>query len=188
MTGRPMLRDLARRIEDQGGDAVILDRIADGDTITKIARDWDVSRRMIYDWIHLDEEREQAWAKAKTMSADALVDQAADALESAPATPTNADVSLIDKRVNFKKWLAAKRDRDQYGEEEKRGVEVNVNLQELHLNALREAGGMNGHPKNQEIESVGNAAGVLTVQDADFEVVEEGVDEVLADLMEDDSV
>lgn len=179
MTGRPMLRDLARRIEDQGGNSVIFDRIADGDTISKIASDWDVSRRMIYDWIHLDADREREWAQAKRMSADALVDKAAEALERAPGTPTNADVSLIDKKVNFNKWLAGKRDADQYGEKDKAGVEVTLNLNELHMTALRERGSMALHPKNRNvIEQVDNGRLI----EADFEVVED----IHADLMEED--
>ena len=66
MTGRPLLVELAKRIDEAGGDHVVLDRIADGVTMRVIAESYGVSRRMIYDWIHAGgDEREKGWELAR---------------------------------------------------------------------------------------------------------------------------
>ena len=62
-------------IRKQGGDHVILDRIANGERMNAIGADYDVSRQYIYSWIHAGgPDREKAWREAKRWSADALVD------------------------------------------------------------------------------------------------------------------
>jgi predicted DNA-binding protein YlxM (UPF0122 family) len=135
VAGRPVLNALAVKIEEAGGDEVILGRIAAGDYLTTIAEDWGVSRQVVYDWIRSNEDRKKAYEHAKSLSADGLVERAAEDLEE--ASVVSAQSFAKDKaRSEFKKWLASKRDREQYGETPPQ-TNVNLNLGMVHLQALR---------------------------------------------------
>ena len=174
MPGRQRLQALGARIEGQGGEAVIFDRIADGETITAICRTYSVSRRMIYNWIHAGgEDREHGWKLAKELSAEAHAEKAGEVLEDvAGGIITTADVSLAGKRSAYHQWLAGKRNRKEFGEDAgKVNVQVNV-LADLHLDALRKAGSMSTNslpsPNTESIEE----AEVLAVLPAASEVEE----------------
>ena len=79
---------------------------------------------------------------ARTLSADAMADDALEILDMLQSQPllSNAEVSLATSRANFRKWLASVRNRAEYGEREKAGVSLNVSIRQLHLDALRAGG------------------------------------------------
>ena len=135
MPGRPVLRELAKRIAAEGGDHTVFDRIVEGETITAIAKSYDLSRRMIYDWIHQSTEREGAWAEAKRLSADALIEEGGEILDDTSAALTSSGATMAQARANWRKWLATTRDRKQYGEE--KAPLISLNIGEAHLRALR---------------------------------------------------
>jgi hypothetical protein len=134
--GRPVLNALAAQIEEAGGDEVILERIAAGEFLTTIAQDWSVSRQLLYSWIRLREDRTEAYKVAKRLGADGLVEAAADDLENA-SVASSQHFARDKAKSEFKKWLATKRDREQYGETPPQ-TNVNLNLGLVHLQALRE--------------------------------------------------
>lgn len=146
---------LCGEIERQGGDDVILDRIAAGDKVTQIAKDYGVSHTMLWRWAKQNPERKAAYDEARRLSADALVDKAQGGLEECEAD-NSAQVSLANSKANFYRWLAGVRDRDQYGEAQQKQV---VNIAELHLNALRAYGG----PSQRQLEAE-------TTQEADYTI------------------
>lgn len=135
MTGRPLLRALENSIVDDGGNGVIFDRIAGGEYLTAIAEDWNVSVQLLRKWIRLDDERVVEYEVAKRMSADALVEDAGKILDDAE-TISSQHIAKATSRANFKKWLAAKRDREQYGEDVA-SLNLNLDLGGIHLDALR---------------------------------------------------
>ena len=174
MPGRQRLQALGARIEGQGGEAVIFDRIADGETITAICRTYSVSRRMIYNWIHAGgEDREHGWKLAKELSAEAHAEKAGEVLEDvAGGIITTADVSLAGKRSAYHQWLAGKRNRKEFGEDAgKVNVQVNV-LADLHLDALRKAGSMTS-PQSPEVIEDADVLAVLPAASEVEELVEE---------------
>ncbi len=135
MPGQPKLQALASAIEEAGGDDVIFDRIADGDYLTEVAAEWDVSSQLLRKWIKLSPERLKAYEAAKTASADALVEDAGRILDKA-STVSSQHIQKARAQSGFKTWLAGKRDREQYGDEQA-AVNLNLNLNSLHLDALR---------------------------------------------------
>lgn len=153
MAGQPKMAALSAEIERQGGDDVILDRIAAGDRVTQIARDYGVSHTMLWRWAKQNPERKAAYDEARRLSADALVDKAQGGLEECTAD-NSAQVSLANSKANFYRWLAGVRDRVQYGEEKQV-----VNIAELHLNALRAYGG----PSQRQLEAE-------TTQEAEYTI------------------
>jgi hypothetical protein len=127
-------------VQEMGGDSVILDRVAAGESVSAIMRDFaGISRSQFYFWIKMNPERQDAWAAAKEASSHALVDAALEIVDEDVVTP--ADVSRNKNRVDFRKWLAGKRNRPEYGDQP---MEVNVGLSlgEGFLQALKERGSM----------------------------------------------
>lgn len=138
MTGRPKLNALASSIEEAGGDAVIFDQVADGVYMTTIADEWGVSSQLLRKWVRMTPERVQAYSAAKLHSADALVEEAGDTLDKA-STLTSQHIAKARAVSGFKQWLAGKRDRAQYGDEQAQ-VNVNLSLPSIHLSLLRKHG------------------------------------------------
>ncbi len=163
MPGKPVLRNLNKIVQSQGGDAVLLDLIAEGRTISSIMDEYDLHRTMFYQWIYSGgDERAAAYAEAKRQAADKHVEDAQDILDGTEDGDvpqpvfSPADVALRKARANFRQWLAAHRDPETYGER-KVDLEVNVSIGSLHLDALRQ------HGRMPDAEPV----------DADFEVEKE---------------
>lgn len=138
MPGQPKLNALANAIEDDGGNAVILDRIAGGDYLTEVAADWAVSVQLLRKWIRADPERVAEYEVAKRLSADALVEAAGVILDDAN-TISSQHIAKAKSRSEFKRWLAAKRDREQYGDDVA-SLNLNLDLGGIHLDALRSHG------------------------------------------------
>ena len=152
MAGQPRRKAFYAKVKKQGGDHIILDRIASGETIKAIAKTYGFkSRRPVYDWLHENPEREKAWAIAKHQSADSLVEDALEILDDPHSAITSSTATMAGQRANFRRYLAGVRDRDQYGE--KAGIEVNLNIGDLHLNALRAAGGMGDRAIEPPVET-----------------------------------
>lgn len=163
MAGRPVLRALNRRIQAAGGDHVVMEMIADGRTMNEIAAEFDSNRRMIYRWLHADEEREKAWNLARRAAAHALVEDGMDILDALarrqlangmPVAPESAEVQLAKARAQYRKWLASVRDRDSYGSDQGPAVNVNISAGELHLDALRRKGSAGAQIQEAEYEMI----------------------------------
>lgn len=164
MAGRPKQRALAARIEEAGGDEVILDRIANGEYVTTIAKEWKVSPAMIYFWIHDSEAREVAWKTAKEISAHSHVEGGLERLtrladKGAGITP--AQVSAEKALAEYRMKLAQSRNRAEYGEKKEPSVVFNFGTE--YLSQLKELGHHDAQalPAGEEIP------------DADFTIEEE---------------
>lgn len=152
MAGRPKLRRLEKHISELGGDHVVFDRLANGDTMEEVAASFRgllpdspdfPCRTMMYHWIHQNEEREKRWKQAKAIAAHSLIDYVDEMYEEAGKNPpaTSAAASTLKQRAGWAKWKAEKWNRDFYGEQPAQH-EVNVNFGDLHLDALRKRGQM----------------------------------------------
>jgi hypothetical protein len=158
MASRPHLQSLAAAIEKVGGDDHIFDQIADGAPMRKIAEPFGYSRQMIYAWIHMGgPEREKRWEEAKQTAAHALVEDAGDILDAARPV-TSAEASHLKARVEHKRWLASVFNRKVYGDDSGK-IDVNLNIGQLHLDALRAAGSRPALPAPE-------------AQEAEYEVVD----------------
>jgi transposase len=168
MAGKPLLRKLEQLIERSGGDAFILDQIADGLSVAKVARKIElpghgpVSRGMLYDWRNRGgDERRKGWDLAMKASGHPLAEDAGEILEElaeglAPSAP---EVQLARARSNYKTWLAGIRN-EAYAEK-KSDIKVELNVGALHLDALRKRGHMDAVRAPEEVPT------------ADYELLEE---------------
>lgn len=159
MTGRPKLREFVRRLEEASAAAghetpmdYVLERIANGDSLSKIALEvGNMSRWTLYLWIKQDEERLRIYEHAREVGAAALVDQAQEILDTADVKNPAAVMSARN-RAAFRQWQAAMQDRKTFGRPTAPATQVNLSIGALHLDVLRKHGGPvlngngNGHP------------------------------------------
>lgn len=164
MSANPILTEMERQIAEQGGDDVIFDRVAAADAIKDIMADYGRDRTFFYRWLKNGEGRKEAYEAAKKLSAHALVEDGMDLLDNGLAY-TPADVSRLQHRANYRKWLAGVRSRDEYGDAPQGKIDINLQIGQLHLDALRQAGLPPALPA---------APAQLEAQDADFEVLPPG--------------
>ena len=175
MTGRPLLDKLCRLIETEwGGDDFIFDQVKNGVSIAKIAAGIElpghgvISRGMIYDWKKRGgEDRAAAWREAMQVSGHSHAEDAGDVLEELVGTmPSAPEVNLARSRSSYKTWLAGRRN-DEYAEKQAH-LQVNLNVGELHLDALRKRGHMDAvRPVDPPPE----------IEAADYELLEKGEDD-----------
>jgi len=151
MVGQPIKDALIRQIDKEGGDEVVLSRVAAGERIKDIMADYGLSRTMFYQWVHANPEREQAYVIAQRLKAETLVEEAQDILDGQDTLDddgnpvpvlTSAEVKVRQDRARFRQWLASKLDRETYGEQPAVQVGVTVNAGADHLDALRHHGRM----------------------------------------------
>jgi hypothetical protein len=135
-TGEPTFDQM---VQEAGGDEVIFGRIAQGETVESVMQSHGRGRKMFYAWIRTGgEERRERFEEAQRLSAEALVDQGGEILDQAAAAGSTAQVMAAKSRAEWRKWLAGVRAPDTYGD--KSGVQISVNIGQLHLDALRVAG------------------------------------------------
>lgn len=152
MPGRPMMRKLVVDIlAKPGGEEWVMDQLADGRTVRSIAEELGVSRRYLYQWRDRQGHKERLkpmWEAAVRMSAEADLEASVadfDRLDRVIYTgedgqeerriPQSSEVQLATGRAKFRQWLAGRKDPERYGEE-KAGVNVNLNIGDLHVAAV----------------------------------------------------
>lgn len=139
MPGRPTLQKMEDAIQLSGGDDAVFTLVSAGEKVGAISEQLGVSRQYFYTWIKAGgEARKAAFEEAKRLSAHALAEKAQEVIETADASST-ANVSLAKLRSEFYWKLAAARNREEYGEAGPQ-IQVNVNTNALHLDALRQLG------------------------------------------------
>jgi transposase-like protein len=131
MPGATVQRVLASMVADQGGVRRLLERIADGETITDIARELGVSRAYLSSWLARRAGRD-AVDRAHREAAGAYADQ----IQRLAGTTTEDNSRGRRVQIDALRWLASKKDPQAYGDQQGPVVQLNVNS--LHLDALRQ--------------------------------------------------
>lgn len=97
----------------------VLDRIAKGDSVTKICEENGMpSERAFYYWLESDEKRLQSYTHARDMQAEKIFSEIIDIADT-EEDPTKARV-----RIDARKWVAGKLKPKKYGD--KLDVEHNM--------------------------------------------------------------
>lgn len=147
MPGQPITAAAIARMEAYGLDR-ILDRIINGELMGKIADDPHiaVSRPMLSRWLNgrvervkgepgkqRAAEREKLYREARALSAQSIVEDGLDVLDN----ETDPKASHLAKnRADFRLRLAENYDRTNFAAKQS-GVNINLNIGDLHLDALR---------------------------------------------------
>jgi hypothetical protein len=128
MAGQPKKKADLAVLKALGPDKVEA-MLEQGKSLEDVWRDLKVSRKALYEWLDAPEQA-GLYARARARAADFLATQALNISDD-----TEGDVARDRLRVDTRKWLASKWNAAQYGDS--KGVQVNVNLGQLHLEAVK---------------------------------------------------
>ena len=128
MAGRPKRRADLARLKGEEGEA-FLELLAQGLGVDVAAKELKITKSAAWDWVNA-EENHTAVARAREMASDYLAQAALQISDN-----LDGNVNRDRLRVDMRKWLAAKYNPKVYGE--KTGVAVQVNVGDMHLDALR---------------------------------------------------
>lgn len=139
----PFLRLVLQRIRERGGWTPILERIAAGEALTHIAKDYGCSRWSFYKLLHKKDQLWDLFLEARRQSAMALAEEGTDILDelSEPAPDggirvvTREDIALARERVAQRRWLAQAYDRETFGIQTPEGGQ-HLSIGSLHLRVL----------------------------------------------------
>jgi hypothetical protein len=133
MASQPFKRAFEVQVRQRGGWETILDRIKSGETITNIAKDYGCSRPWLARMLNKPSRRE-ALAAAKKEAGEAHAEKAT---EIADTVPESRDaVAKARLQVETHRWMAASRDREQFGDAVP-DLNVTMNFAQVHLDSLR---------------------------------------------------
>lgn len=144
MAGNPFLRLVLQRVREKGGWSPVLERVASGESLTKIAKSFGCSRHSIYKLLHKNDQLWNLFVEARRESAFALAEEGTEILDRL-AEPnddgslrvvTREDIALARERVAQRRWLAQSYDRETFGinAPEQQGSSITVGA--LHLKVL----------------------------------------------------
>lgn len=140
MAAKPIERFVKKQIAEQGGWDRIVERIASGETVADVARGLKrpdglpPSRNFVSMLLHADPQRSARVKAAHLEGASAMVDDAIHRVETAQADRDSTNLAKV--QAEFKLKVAGLKDREQWGEA-KQQVNVQVNVEGMHLDALR---------------------------------------------------
>ncbi len=109
------------------------ERVASGETLVAICTGWDIPYGRFAAWLSADGRRSDVYEAARKIRADALADET---LKIADDKNDDVDHQLRALRIKARQWVAAKWDRDRYGE----ALDVRVAVVDVR-GALEEARG-----------------------------------------------
>lgn len=133
MAGRPIYRESVARIEDKGGEHYVLETIMDGHPTAVVAAVCDISRGMLYEWLHKDSERWERYQEARRVGAHVLAEQALEIVDDA----TSETISVDRERARIRQWLAERANPKDFGKEGA-GVNLQLSIGDLHLQAVKQ--------------------------------------------------
>jgi hypothetical protein len=133
MAGRPKLRSLKVRIIETGGYESLLDKIASGTSMRRLAEEYQTSPSQLAFLLKKPEWNDK-FMTAKAIAAGVQVEDAFEGVKR--AMPEDVNVKRLQFEAAMK--LASVFDRATFGEQ-KQQVQVNLSIGDLHLQALKQA-------------------------------------------------
>ena len=138
MAGKALRRRLLLEIGTRGGPDYVREYLANGGTLKGLAENLGCSRTYLSRHLNAHEDYAPVIAEGRREHADALADEAleiADKLATADEV-TREQIAVAKERIDVRKWLATVNNPDRY-QTNRNGPVVNINLGDLHLEALR---------------------------------------------------
>lgn len=138
MAGKALRKRLFAEIETRGGAEYLQEYIAEGGTVLDLANELGCSRTYLSRHLNANPDYKAALDEARRENADKLADEAlgiADALADAEGV-TKEQIAVAKERIGVRQWLAVVNHPDRY-QQNKNGPTVVLNINALHLDALR---------------------------------------------------
>lgn len=102
---------------------ILVQRVAEGETVKEIARAWDIPHGRLSAWLLADKQRCEQYFRAQQVHAHTLVEEAVDIADN-----LEGDVKRDKLRIETRFQTAAYHARDRYGAQEKGGGGTRVNV------------------------------------------------------------
>lgn len=147
MAGKPMRRMAIQIIQDNGGEDMLLGLIRSGYTVKRCAEKLGISQSVLQMWLTDTPERREKVALARAEAASYLADETLEIAD----TATNEDERVARLRIDTRKWLASKWAPQTYGEN--RGPAVTININDMHLKAVKTIDVIDAEPTGQDKEN-----------------------------------
>jgi len=132
MASQPFKRAFLAQVKARGGWSVIFVRIASGETLAAIAKDYGCSRSWLSRLLNEDEQRRALLQIAKREGAAAHVEEALRLVDESPVERDALQKTRL--QVEHRRWMAGVYDREQFGEAAT--TEVTLNIPQLHVEAM----------------------------------------------------
>ena len=145
MAGKALRKRVFAEIETRGGAEYLQEYIAEGGTVLDLADELGCSRTYLSRHLNAHPGYKVALDEARRENADKLADEAlhiADALADADGV-TREQIAVAKERIDVRKWLATVNHPDRY-QQNKNGPTITLNINALHLDALRKVGRTGG--------------------------------------------
>jgi len=114
--------------------SVIVQRLADGETLPKIAKSWDVPYGKLAEWITEDADRAEQYARGKRLAVHALADQVIEIADDIDEKSKNA-TAKARVRIHARQWAAEKWAPERFGPRASLDVAVKDNRTPLEREA-----------------------------------------------------
>jgi len=154
MAGRPMVRKTLAEIKRRGGGEYLREWVLEGNSIASLARDLDVHAGSLRNMILRDPELTTAIDEARRVAADAHFEAGFEAISEvndrrqreimealggdrdiSEANVTQVDLGLLKQKVGQHNLAASNWNPEKYGN--RANQQININIGDLHLDALR---------------------------------------------------
>jgi transposase-like protein len=135
MAGRPKQR--AEMVMLEGYAEFIFDELDKGETQSAIAREIGVMQSSLSRWLNANQERKQSLAESRAHASHRLAEETLAIADEAANAGSAHEVAAAKLRIETRRHLAGVWNREQYGEQQRGQVVVNIGA--LHLDALRQA-------------------------------------------------
>jgi hypothetical protein len=133
VAGKPITRLSFQLIEKHGGEAWVLEQIAQGHGYRRMSKDIGVSLPVFSNWAVATPQRQERFRRAREQAAMHLAEDVLTIADEA----TYEDERVARLRIDTRKWLASKWAPSVYGDN--KGPVVQVNITDMHLRAVRNA-------------------------------------------------
>lgn len=140
MAGRALRKQLFAEIEARGGAEWLADYVAGGGTVLSLSEELGCSRTYLSRHLNAEPKYKAALEEARAELADQYAEEAlsiADGLGDGETVASRERIMVAKERIDVRKWLAAVNSPRYQTARNGAQVNVNLNISQLHLDALR---------------------------------------------------
>jgi hypothetical protein len=147
VASNPIETQMWANINKMGGVDRIVERVAEGDSLKKIADEIGISRSFLSWKVNAIPGVKERLVEARKARADKWGEEAIEIADSVEADPNQINKARL--RIDSRKWLAGVDDPDRFGQKQQN---VNISIGGLHLDALRKVQAELSQPVGQVID------------------------------------
>ena len=135
LAGQKLTRAITAHVVEMGGADWLYEQMASGMTVVALAKKFDCARGTMSRILNSRPEWVDAMVKARTEAADAYAEQGLEIVDALDKESSPSAIAAAREQSQYRRFLAGAFNTDRYGT--RAGVSVNINIGDLHLEALK---------------------------------------------------